>query len=209
MPGSAASGSSASANDAKCLPAQACLAWQGCVRIEQGADAKWTVVQSERADLKGQLATYSPQNVCSDGSLCPAALIDPAFLRCPPHTIPPVVVRPNFECIAAGGRCRSKMLPPPPAPPPPPVAGRELIEEKAAALRACYPKSTAGVVTLTWTVAQDGSVGRVEVLPMQPSLRDEKAHACLRAVIEKIRFLPVHVAAYQYRLQLPGEAAKR
>lgn len=172
------------------------------MRIVPGAGGAWSVVQSERADLKGQPATYSPKNVCSDGSSCPAAVMDPAFLQCPPYTIPPVVLRPNFECVEAGGRCRSKMLPPPPEPPPPPPSGSALIKEREAALRGCYPKAATGTVVLTWTVAKDGAVGRVEVVPMQPGKRDEKAEACLRAVVEKIAFLPEHAAAYQYRLRL-------
>ncbi len=201
-PSTASAAASAAPVGTKCLPAQACLEWHGCVRIAPAAGRAWTVTQSERADLKGQPATYSPKNVCSDGSSCPAAVMDPTFMQCPPHTIPPVVMRPNFECIETGGRCRSKMLPPPPAPPPPPPSGSALIKQREGALRGCYPKSVTGTVVLTWRVGQDGRAVRIQVFPMQPALRDPQAEACLRTIVERTAFLPKHAAAYQYRLRL-------
>ncbi len=69
-------------------------------------------------------------------------------------------------------------------------------------MRRCYPKSVTGTVVLTWRVGEDGRAVHVQVFPMKPELRDEKAEACLTTIVERTAFLPKHAAAYQYRLRL-------
>lgn len=89
----------------QCLPAMICDEWAGCALVEKNPQGHWTVVVAE-ADRLRPAQVVSVENACTDGNNCQAAKAVPPGVTCAPHTIPPVIKKPDYACVWEKAICR-------------------------------------------------------------------------------------------------------
>lgn len=89
----------------RCLPSLVCDTWSGCTEARGNDQDGWFVGSSERAP-RGELVALT-RVALVDKSAADAFLIHDPKVKCPPHTVPPVLPAPPV-CVEAGGQCKQK-----------------------------------------------------------------------------------------------------
>lgn len=89
----------------RCLPSLVCDAWVGCTRAAGNDQDGWFVESSERA-AKGEPVALT-RVALIDKSAAEAFLVHDPSVKCPPHTVPPVLPAPPV-CVDAAGQCTRK-----------------------------------------------------------------------------------------------------
>lgn len=89
----------------RCLPSLVCDTWSGCTQARGNDQDGWFVESSERATPGQPVALTRVALV--DKSAAEAFLLHDPKVKCPPHTVPPVLPAPPL-CVEAGGQCKQK-----------------------------------------------------------------------------------------------------